>query len=138
MLKWLAPGNVRIASTKADLLPLKSMEMHVVNSSSLINTAINIVFPMLSQSIKDQVFFHYQNYPSLHEHLGREVLPQCYGGVRENVNFDELNAYLYNHENYLNKCLNYGFIACPIESVSKDKRKHTKHAKDNLVIAESI
>lgn len=136
MLKWLAPGNVKVASTKADLLPLKQMEVHVVNSSSLMNTAINLVFPLLSQSIKEQVFFHYQNFPSLHEHLGQDVLPACYGGLQEISNFEDFNNYLFKHEEYLNKSITYGFTACPSNDVvSKDKKKQKK---DNLLIAESI
>lgn len=136
MLKWLAPGNVKVASTKAELLPLKQMEVHVVNSSSLMNTAINLVFPLLSQSIKDQVFFHYQNFPSLHEHLGQDVLPACYGGTQEMLSFQDFNNYLYKHEDYLNRSIMYGFTTCPsADGVMKDKKKQKK---DSLVIAESI
>lgn len=136
MLKWLAPGNVKVASTKAELLPLKQMEVHVVNSSSLMNTAINLVFPLLSQSIKDQVFFHYQNFPSLHEHLGRDILPACYGGTQEMLSFEDFNNYLYKHEDYLNRSITYGFTACPsADGMTKDKKKQKK---DSLVIAESI
>lgn len=137
MLKWLAPGNVKVASTKAELLPLKQMEVHVVNSSSLMNTAINLVFPLLSQSIKDQVYFHYTNFPSLHEHLGREVLPSCYGGEQEILGFEDFNNYLYKHEDYLNRSIGYGFTACPsTDGVSKDCKK--KQKKESLVIADSI
>lgn len=135
MLKWLAPGNVKVASAKAELLPLRQMEVHVVNSSSLMNTAINLVFPLLSQSIKDQVYFHYQNFPSLHEHLGREILPECYGGMQDNMNYNDLNNYLFKHEDYLNKSLTYGYTSPPIEVHGKEKKKQKK---DNLVIAESI
>lgn len=135
MLKWLAPGNVKVGSTKAELLPLKQMEVHIVNSSSLLNTAVSLVFPLLSQSIKDQVFFHYQNFPSLHEHLGRDVLPVCYGGTQEMCSFEDFNNYLYKHEDYLNKSITYGFTACPSADSVKDKKKQKK---DSLVIAESI
>lgn len=91
---------------------------------------------MLSQSIKEQVYFHYTNYPSLHEHLGKEVLPTCYGGEQEVLNFDDFNNYLYKHEDYLNKSMIYGFTACPLsDGVCKDKKKQKK---DSLVIAESI
>jgi hypothetical protein len=128
MLKWLAPTNVKVASTKAELLPLRQMEVHVVNSSSLMNTAISLVFPLLSQSIKDQVYFHYQNFPSLHEHTGSEVLPLEYGGT-EAMDFQDLNNYLYKHEDYLNQSLTYGFLKSPTDVV-KDKKKQKKESAE--------
>lgn len=136
-MKWLAPGNVKVASTKADLLPVKNMEVHVVNSSSLMNAAVSVVFPILSQSIKDQIHFHYSNYPSLHEHLGREVLPAEYGGLQENLSYNDLTNYLFKHEDYLNKSFIYGYTADPSKAAKEKKKNHSK-VKDNRVIAESI
>lgn len=125
MLKWLSPGNVKVASLKAELIPVKNMEVHIVNSSALMNTAVNIVFPLLNQSIKEQVYFHYQNYESLHEHLGRENLPVSYGGLTEDLNYNDLNNFLYKNEDCLNKMLSYGYISSP-EFSSKDKKKTKK------------
>lgn len=134
MLKWLAPGNVKVASAKAELLPLKNMEIHVVNSSTLMNTAVNLVFPLLNQALKEQVYFHYQNYDSLHEHLGRDCLPTAYGGLVENINFDDLNNFLYKNEDCLNKLLSYGFIKTP-EISCKEKKKSKR---SNAVVTESL
>jgi CRAL/TRIO domain len=136
MMKWLAPGNVKVASTKADLLPVKNMEVHVVNSSSLMNAAVSLVFPILSQSIKDQIHFHYQNYPSLHEHLGRDVLPVEYGGVQENLDYSALSNYLVKHEDYLNKNCSYGFTSDPAK-ITKDKKKSAAKGKENRAIVEA-
>lgn len=137
MMKWLAPGNVKVATTKADLLPLKDMEVHVVNSSSLMNAAVSLIFPMLSQTIKDQIHFHYQNYPSLHEHLGRDVLPAEYGGLQENLNYSDLKNYLFKHEDYLNKAVIYGYTVDP-SKIAKDKKKSHSKGKENRTIAEKV
>lgn len=137
MMKWLAPGNVKVASTKADLMPINKMEVHVVNSSSLMNAAVSLVFPMLSQSIKDQIFFHYQNYPSLHEHVGRDILPAEYGGLREEIDYDASIDFLYQNSDYLNKVHSYGYTADPTLT-GKDKKKGFFKSKDNRVIADSI
>lgn len=136
-MKWLAPGNVKVASTKADLLPIRHMEVHVVNSSTLMNAAVSLVFPMLSQTIKDQIHFHYQNFPSLHEHLGRDVLPIEYGGVQENLNYSDLANYLFKHEDYLNKAFVHGYTADPSKQ-AKDKKKSHSKGKENRVITEKI
>ena len=133
MLKWLAPGNVKVASAKAELIPLKNLEIHVVNSSSLLNTAINLVFPFLNQAIKDQVYFHYDNYSSLHQHLGQDSLPATYGGLLDNLNFDDLNNFLYKHEDYLNKSITYGYL----KTINASNEKGKKKKKQNLIIEES-
>lgn len=137
MMKWLAPGNVKVASTKADLLPIKHMEVHVVNSSSLMNAAVTMVFPLLSQSIKDQVHFHYSNFPSLHEQLGRDILPVEYGGLQDTLRYDDLTNYLFKHEDYLNKSFIYGFTTDPTKA-AKDKKKNHSKGKENRKIADSI
>lgn len=136
-MKWLAPGNVKVASTKADLLPLQKMEVHVINSSLLMNTAVSLVFPLLSQSIKDQIYFHYQNFPSLHEHLGRDVLPSEYGGLQENLNYNNLSDYLFEHEDYLNKSVVYGYTSDPSKQGKEKKKSHTR-GKENRAIIESL
>lgn len=137
MMKWLAPGNVKVASTKADLLPIQKMEVHVVNSSTLMNAAVSLVFPLLSQSIKDQVYFHYQNFPSLHEHLGRDVLPSEYGGLQENLNYSDLANYLFKHEDYLNKSVVYGYTSDPVK-LGKEKKKSQAKGKENRAIIEPL
>lgn len=129
-MKWLAPGNVKVASTKADLLPILNMEVHVVNSSSLMNAAVSLVFPILSQSIKDQVHFHYSNYLSLHEHTGREVLPAEYGGLQDYNDYNDLKNYLIKQEDYLNSSFHYGFISDPVK-ISKDNEKNKSKGKAN-------
>lgn len=136
-MKWLAPGNVKVASTKADLLPLQKMEVHVVNSSTLMNAAVSLVFPLLSQSIKDQIYFHYQNFPSLHEHLGRDILPSEYGGLQDNFNYNDLANYLFKHEDYLNKSVVYGYTSDPAK-LGKDKKKSHAKGKENRAIVEAL
>lgn len=128
MLKWLAPGNVKVGSAKAELVPIKNMEIHVINSSTLMNTAVNLVFPFLNQAIKDQVYFHYQNQESLLEHLGKESVPTMYGGLLEDINFDDLNNFLYQNEEGLSATITYGFTESPnvLENNSKDKKKSKK------------
>lgn len=46
-MRYLTPTNIRIATQKADLMPLKHMEFHVVNSSAFMNAAVAIL-PQLS------------------------------------------------------------------------------------------
>lgn len=80
MLKWLTPANVKVAAQSADLIPIKHMEFHVINSSKLLNTAVALIFPFLGQRLKDQIHFHHSNMKSLHAFMGEDALPVEYGG----------------------------------------------------------
>lgn len=81
MLRWLTPANVKIAAQSAELIPIKHMEFHVINSSKLLNTAVALIFPFLGQRLKDQIHFHHGNMKSLHTKLGEDALPEEYGGT---------------------------------------------------------
>lgn len=123
MFKWLSPSNVKVASTKAELLPIKDMEVHVINSSSLLNKAVAMVFPMLSQSLKEQIHFHGTNYAALHEYTGQDVLPVEYGGTLKDFNHEKLVEYLHCHQDDLNKSIEYGYTVDPSSKCAKKKEK---------------
>lgn len=109
-MRYLTPGNVRIGSMKADLLPVKHMEFHVVNSSILLNAAVAVLFPVLSKQIKESVHFHYTNWDSLHSHLGKEALPAEYGGTNgTGFKFVKLNRQILDMEGHYNNISRFGY-----------------------------
>lgn len=55
IFRWLTPSNLRITSKLLDLYPLRQYKIHVVNTSILINASIKLIWPFLSQRIKDMV-----------------------------------------------------------------------------------
>lgn len=66
IFKWLTPHNLKVCSKLLDLYPVKQFKMHVVNTSILVNASIKLMWPFLSQRIKDMVrrihsifHFHY-------------------------------------------------------------------------------
>lgn len=40
---------MKVGSQKTELLPLKNIEFHVVNSSSVMNMAVQLLYPFLKQ-----------------------------------------------------------------------------------------
>ncbi|XP_035907328.1 uncharacterized protein LOC118510046 [Anopheles stephensi] len=107
--RFLTPNNIRIGSAKTDLLPLKNIEFHVVNSSVFMNAAIAILYPMLSKKIKDQVRFHYSNWDSLHEYIQPEILPEEYGGTAgKQFDFESIHAQVLDRPNEFDRLLTYG------------------------------
>uniref|UniRef100_A0A2C9H8N2 CRAL-TRIO domain-containing protein n=1 Tax=Anopheles quadriannulatus TaxID=34691 RepID=A0A2C9H8N2_ANOQN len=107
--RFLTPQNIRIGSAKTDLLPLKNIEFHVVNSSVFMNAAIAILYPMLSKKIKDQVRFHYSNWASLHEYIPADILPAEYGGTAgKTFDFQTIHGQVLDRTNDFDRLLTYG------------------------------
>ncbi|XP_063698369.1 alpha-tocopherol transfer protein-like [Culicoides brevitarsis] len=95
IMKLLSPGNIKTAATSADLTPISHMEFHIVNSSAILNSAVTLIFPFLGQRLKDQVHFHHSNMKSMHEFLGRECLPEEYGGEPgSKIEYEQLHKQL--------------------------------------------
>ncbi|CAG9864375.1 unnamed protein product [Phyllotreta striolata] len=103
LMKWLTPGNIKIAVKRILSMPIKEFHYHVVNSSLLINVAIKIVWPFLPQQIKEAVKFHFSDFESLYRYVDKESLPKEYGGDLE-VDYDRQRALVYekNSEIYEN------------------------------------
>lgn len=82
VMKWFTPYNSMLSSRFANLTPLKHLDFHIFNTSNLLNTLINMTFPFFSQSLKEKMHFHHDNLDVLHQYLGRDVLPEEYGGPK--------------------------------------------------------
>ncbi|XP_041971680.1 alpha-tocopherol transfer protein-like [Aricia agestis] len=59
--------------------PVKLKEIHIVNTSPLIEKLINIIKPFLKEKIKNRIFIH-SEISSLYEHIPQKMLPEEYGG----------------------------------------------------------
>lgn len=130
ILKFLSPANVKISAQSADIVPLKHMEFHVVNSSALLNSAVALIFPFLGQRLKDQIHFHHSNMKSLNEFLGKESLPEEYGGVKgSKLECDMLYKQL---STYYNTPVSYG-KSCHSKNLMFEEME-----KENLVKKNSV
>ncbi|CAH0713572.1 unnamed protein product, partial [Brenthis ino] len=68
--------------------PVKLKEVHIVNTSPVIESIINFVKPFLKDKIKNRIFIH-SDMNTLHEHVPKDMLPQEYGG--NGCSLDEVN-----------------------------------------------
>ncbi|KAL1500924.1 hypothetical protein ABEB36_006343 [Hypothenemus hampei] len=94
LLKWITPQNIKISVKKLRCQPFKDYRFHVVNSNSLmVQTTINVFWPLLPDDIKEMVKFHF-NLEALYEHIDQKALPKEYGGLNENIDYDVLCAEL--------------------------------------------
>lgn len=69
----------------------------------------NLNFSNLFPDIKSKIYFHYSEFSSLHSHLGRECLPEEYGGLDGKLNYEDLNDMLRKEANIFDSLKNYGW-----------------------------
>lgn len=94
LMKWMQPDIIRQSIMKIDNLPFKNFKVHVVNNSWWISIAIKIVWPFLSQKLKDMIKFHFDNKEVFFQYIDKKVLPIEYGGLNE-IKYAELYDNLY-------------------------------------------
>lgn len=68
--------------------PIKLKEIHIVNTSAVVESLINFIKPFLKDKIKHRIFIH-SNMNTLHEHVPKDMLPREYGGT--GCSLDEVN-----------------------------------------------
>lgn len=110
ILKFLTPKFTIKCALKEEMRPWVSMDIHVVNTSSLINVVMRIVFPFLSSKFKQHIHFHGQDWASLHKFIPPEVLPQEYGGHKSQVDYEKNRQYLYDNEEKILELLSLGYV----------------------------
>ncbi|KAF6215477.1 hypothetical protein GE061_010231 [Apolygus lucorum] len=108
-LRYFTPFNCKVASTKAENIPIRKMEYHVVNSGFLLNSMVTIVFPFLSGSTKQNIHFHKTNWPSLHKFISPDVLPMEYGGKLPPLDYKKLRTYISDRQARLEDIVKYGY-----------------------------
>lgn len=110
LFKFLSPKATIISALKEEMRPLKHTEIHVVNTSSLLDMLVSIVNPLLSSRIKQHIHFHGSDWTSLHKFVTPDVLPPEYGGHKPEVDFRRGDQYLYDNEQKLMELLSLGYV----------------------------
>ncbi|XP_054284227.1 clavesin-1-like [Macrosteles quadrilineatus] len=114
-LRYFTPHIIRCSTAKAESIPSKHIQYHIIKAGFWINTIITLVFPFLSQATKEQVFFHKTN-ESLHTHITPSILPPEYGGTKPPLVPAQLvKDYLDPSTDRLNELLSYGYTEKPSE-----------------------
>ncbi|KAF5274938.1 hypothetical protein FQR65_LT04279 [Abscondita terminalis] len=89
IMQWVTPHNINLIVKIIENYPVKELIIHVVNKSYLIQIAVNIIWPFLSDHRKELIKFHFNNWASLHEEVDPKVLPAEYGGTGPDLIFKE-------------------------------------------------
>lgn len=69
--------------------PLKIEALHIVNQSYIFDIIFNIFRPFLDDKMKERIFFHGDDRDSLHRHIDAKYLPERYGGIHPDYNYND-------------------------------------------------
>lgn len=68
---------------------MKIHAMHIVNQSWVFDMIYNVFKPLISSRMKERLFFHGDNMESLQQHIDPKYLPERYGGVHPDYNYND-------------------------------------------------
>nr|XP_023014183.1 alpha-tocopherol transfer protein-like [Leptinotarsa decemlineata] len=63
--------------------PIRTEEVHVLHTSWIFDMAWSMLKPLITETIKEKIYFHGDDLESFHGHIDPKCLPKRYGGVYE-------------------------------------------------------
>lgn len=69
--------------------PMKIHAIHIVNQSWIFDAVYQFFKPFLDDKMRSRIFFHGNDMDSLHNHIDPKFLPERYGGVHPDYNFND-------------------------------------------------
>ncbi|XP_034827631.1 alpha-tocopherol transfer protein-like [Maniola hyperantus] len=89
-LAKLSPSSIKkFLICVQEAYPVKLKEVHIVNTSPVIESLINFIKPFLKDKIKNRIFIH-SDINTLKNHVPSEMLPEEFGG--NGCSLDEVNS----------------------------------------------
>ncbi|KAJ8973507.1 hypothetical protein NQ317_006497 [Molorchus minor] len=73
--------------------PMKIHELHIVNQSKIFDFIYTVFKPFINDKMKERIFFHGTDMESLHQHIDPKHLPERYGGVHPDYNYQDWIEY---------------------------------------------
>ncbi|KAM3963871.1 alpha-tocopherol transfer protein-like [Aphomia sociella] len=81
LLAKLSPSTVKkFMICVQEAYPVKLKEVHIVNTSPIVERFINFVKPFLKEKIRKRIFFH-KDIKDLYKYVPQDILPAEYGGT---------------------------------------------------------
>ncbi|XP_063697727.1 uncharacterized protein LOC134828676 [Culicoides brevitarsis] len=119
LCKWFSPSNSKLSGKFTGLTPLKNFVVHMVNCSTACTTLMGMLSPFFSAELRSKFCLHFKDLSLLHKCLGKEVLPEEYGG-NQKLDFDKLIQKLYKSK----KIIENG-------NILREKTKNERNAEIN-------
>ncbi|XP_069698196.1 alpha-tocopherol transfer protein-like [Periplaneta americana] len=131
MFSWITPNNSRVACIKVATVTIRKIELHVVNTSFLLNASMSLIYPFFDPRVLKHIHFHGEDWPSLHKHINPEILPEEYGGTGPSIDYIEARKILYEKSDYLMEIFSLGLINYE-EELEKEVEKPEPQKDENV------
>ncbi|KAF2879460.1 hypothetical protein ILUMI_26707 [Ignelater luminosus] len=69
--------------------PVRTHACHIINQPWIFEIVFNLFKPLLDERMTQRVFIHSDNMESLHQHMDPKNLPERYGGVHPDYNYND-------------------------------------------------
>ncbi|XP_003427226.1 alpha-tocopherol transfer protein-like [Nasonia vitripennis] len=94
-------------------LPCRLKGVHIVNQSFIFDMVFAFFKPFLHGKLKDRIFFHGGDRPSMLNYMDAKMLPKKYGGefdFPDKPIGDPIYEYSCGYEEYFDECNRYGYM----------------------------
>ena len=82
-----------------ETFPLWFRQVHVVNVSSLLRLAYNMIKPFVSEQVKESIIFH-NDLESFHHYVDKDILPYELGGTNGSFDNDAMSSAVHSMSEY--------------------------------------
>lgn len=74
-----------MVSLMVTAFPIRIHAIHILHQSRVFDAIFAVFKPLLDTNMRNKLFFHGNNYESLHKHISPEYLPKKYGGMKDEL-----------------------------------------------------
>ncbi|XP_067007616.2 alpha-tocopherol transfer protein-like [Anabrus simplex] len=79
----------RVVQLMGGSFPIRTHAIHIVNQSWVFDIVFALFKPLLDERMRERIYFHGNDWESLHQHINPKFLPERYGGTRPEYNYTE-------------------------------------------------
>ncbi|CAG9864382.1 unnamed protein product [Phyllotreta striolata] len=116
----------KIVQIMVTSFPMKIHALHIVNQSRIFDIVYNIFKPFLDERMKERIFFHGEDRDSLHRHIDPKHLPERYGGIHPDYNYNDWIVNFEKNENIVEELTSLGYSDYRIENENEENIKNAE------------
>lgn len=99
---------------------MKIHAFHIINESWVFDIVFNIFKPLLDERMKERIYFHGDDMESLHQYIDPKYLPECYGGIHQDYNYNDWIDNFRRSERIVKELRSLGYIVHDDELIKDD------------------